>query len=506
MMLMKTSGLHFFLLLFAAFNAHRAIAAHSKTIQGVRGGAEQVRRDLAPIEESENSPRESVVTCFDYSEVLDLGQKDCNQWYIYNHLKEIYNEQNQLEETPRCDGGLTMEIRRLTNTVDTTGYEWWDALRDLCDQAFENTDALNDVDTVDWSRIEEADINLEEFFQGGTYLNNEVGNLQQKTSEFERRGGYDRYHYIGEDPTMNDYLPTSQRSVEGGRTILDFYEEDVTKKFLSSPSFSKLEGGCPETNSAVCCWSRDRQYNDNNGSCNAPGHCRNGNPGDNTDLCWTTDENDNVFPYPTQETEGALHCHGYSWSDDDFSDTVKHNNLFYVSMYDHLYKRGYVQSITDDDNIEGNEAMCGCVEDMTTVVARADCTEIVPRANYTAYQSDDGYFVVEHKAETFELEYRACEGFKYNADVSPDDYSENPNANQLGLQRQNNDLSAYVYRQYLEGKKGLAETEAFEETIIGYKDPEVNRGDNEREAACKAAFEARYEKKKWEAPVQRRHE
>merc|ERR1712019_132121 len=261
------------------------------------------------------------------------------------------------------------------------------------------------------------------------YLNNEVGNLQQKTSEFERRGGYDRYHYIGEDPTKNDYLPTKQQSVDGGNAIIQFYNEELGTKFLDQSSFSGLQNdSCEATSAAVCCWSRDRQYNDNNGSCSSNGHCRNGNPGDNTDLCWTTSsDDDDVFPYPGGETEGQLHCHGYSWNDVDvISDKTKHNNLFYVSMYDHLYKRGYVQSITDNDNIEGNEAMCGCVEDMTTVVARADCTEIVPRANYTAYQSDDGYFVVEHKAETFELEYRACEGFKYNADVSPDDYSENP--------------------------------------------------------------------------------
>ena len=136
--------------------------------------------------------------------------------------------------------------------------------------------------------------------------------------------------------------------------------------------------------------------------------------------------------------------------------------------------------------------MCGCVEDMH-VVARADCTEIVPRTNYTAFQDPDtGYIVVEPKRGTFELEYNACEGYKYNPDVSPAAYAENPNANEQGLHRQTNDLSAKIFRQYLEGKKDLKETKAFEETIIGYKDPEVNKGDTEREAACKKAFEAKY--------------
>jgi hypothetical protein len=263
--------------------------------------------------------------------------------------------------------------------------------------------------------------------------------------------------------------------------------------------------------------SRDRQYIDNNGSCRENGHCRNGDPSDNTDLCWTTtegrdgnngddddDDDDNVFPYPTQETEGPLHCHGYSWTDNDISDTTKNNNLFFISMYDHLYTRGYVQSITDDPFLEGEQPMCGCVEDMNPV-ARADCTEIIPRANYTTYQDEDGYLVVQYKSGTFELEYKACEGYDYNVNVTPNDWITNypNNINELGLQRQTNDLSAYVYRQYLEGKKDTDQINAIEETIIGYKDPTVNDGDNQREVACKAAFEKRYPDKEWVvAPVE----
>jgi len=452
--------------------------------------------------------RDPVTTCFDYSQVvLDVGQKECTWWYIFQHIHTTYKEQDALEETPRCEDGFWNEIRRLTDTVGTTGEEWKPALEELCDQALYD-DAVDEVQTVNWGRVENANINLEEFFNGDGFMNTDYGNLQQITLGFEVRGGYDRYHYIGEDPTLNDYLPTPQRSVDGGKAILDLYERDLSNRFLSSPSFSKMEGGCPATNAAVCCWSRDRQYHDNSGNCNSQGLCRNGNPGDNTDLCWTTDSNDGIFPYPTQETEGPMHCHGYSWSDGDFSETTQHNNLFFVSMYDHLYKRGYVQSITQNEfqPIEGDSVpMCGCVEDMPAV-ARADCTEIVPRANYTAYQNEDGYFVVEHKKGTFELEYNACEGYKYNPDVSPKAYAENPNANEQGLQRQNNDLSAYVFRQYLEGKKELEETEAFEETIIGYKDPEVNKGDNEREVACKKAFKAKYPGRPWEGPVKEEKE
>jgi len=491
---MKTSTLlHFLLISTCTAAAHLRSSSNDININQ--------RRILAPldaVDKEEEKVREPVTTCFDYTKAVDLG-KDCTWRYLYFGIRDAFFEQRKVEGTPHCKGGLTMELRRLTNTIEDRTDEWKYVLGDLCDKALYD-DAMDEVETVDFDI---ANVDLEDFFNGQGFLNNDYGNLQQKESEFDSRGGADRYHYMGTDPTKNDYLPTPQKSVDGGEAILNFYTEDATTKFLTSPSYSKLEGGCPKTNAAMCCWSRDRQYNDNNGNCNSNGHCRNGNPGDNTDLCWTKGTGDDVFPYPTQETEGALHCHGYSWSDNDISDTTKHNNLFFVSMYDHLYKRGYVQSITDDYNIQGEEQpMCGCVEDMNPV-ARADCTEIVPRANFTAYQDEDGYYVVEHKSGTFELEYKACEGYDYKASVTPDDWLKNyPNdPNKLKLKGQDNDLSAYVYRQYLEGKKDSDQTEAFEETIIGYKDPTVNDGDKQREVACKAAFGKRYPDKEWVAPV-----
>ena len=38
--------------------------------------------------------------------------------------------------------------------------------------------------------------------------------------------------------------------------------------------------------------SRGRQYIDNKASCRENEHCRNDDPGDNTDSCWTTTEGD----------------------------------------------------------------------------------------------------------------------------------------------------------------------------------------------------------------------
>jgi len=197
-----------------------------------------------------------------------------------------------------------------------------------------------------------------------------------------------------------------------------------------------------------------------------------------------------------------MHCHGFAWASTDGSDmnvAAKWNNLFFVSMYDHLYQRGYVNSITDDPAIAGEQAMCGCVEDMQPI-ARADCTEAVGRANFTAYQdSETGMFAVDIDPDTFRIEFKACEGYDYLDEITPEEFAEvDYNMHNAGLTRQNNDLSAFVFRQYLEGKIDEGRINAFEETVIGYRDPTVNDGDEEREAACKAAFEERYPDEEWE--------
>merc|ERR1712199_118896 len=70
---------------------------------------------------------------------------------------------------------------------------------------------------------------------------------------------------------------------------------------------------------------------------------------------------------------------------------------------------------------------------------------------------------------------------------SPEDFAATPNA-AAELDASNNDLSAFAFRLYLEGKISEDQTEVFADTIIGYPDPSVNDGDDEREAACEAAF------------------
>ena len=172
---------------------------------------------------------------------------------------------------------------------------------------------------------------------------------------------------------------------------------------------------------------------------------------------------------------------------------AKWNNLFYVSLYDHLYKRGYVDSITDHAGIAGEQAMCGCVEDMNPV-ARADCTEAVGTVSYKAYQEEGGYFVVNPVPGTFTLKFQACQGYDYLDDFGPEEYAQFGDSE---LTSSDNDLSAFVFRQYLEGKLNESYVATIEETLIGYRDPSVNDGDAERDLACQAAFAAKYPELEW---------
>lgn len=61
----------------------------------------------------------------------------------------------------------------------------------------------------------------------------------------------------------------------------------------------------------------------------------------------------------------------------------------------------------------GEEAMCGCGEEMAPV-ARADCTEAIGHSDLTMYQdTETGLLKIDNLPGTFEIEFRACEGYHY---------------------------------------------------------------------------------------------
>ncbi len=252
------------------------------------------------------------------------------------------------------------------------------------------------------------------------------------------------------------------QGTEEGNNIADFRDAGAVDTVLQAiPSMSTCDN-----NAIMCCFGRYRQPNDNNGNCADPieTNCVDADPADNSNLCWTDTDIDTFsdpFAFPGR-SESKIHCHGLAWRDDDnsFEAQLRFNNFFYVSLYDHMYTRGYVETTVDSDNI----GMCGCVEDMP-VVSRADCTEIDATQTFTVTFSDGG-FDAEPTGD-LNVEFNSCNGI-------------NPGTGD----RKNNDLGSYVFRLNKEGDLSNEKMEGVFETLAGYLDP----NDNQNEAACESAY------------------
>ena len=67
------------------------------------------------------------------------------------------------------------------------------------------------------------------------------------------------------------------------------------------------------------------------------------------------------------------------------------------------------------------------------------------------------------------------------------------------MRRKTNDLSAFIYYQFLEGETNEGTIEKYEETVVGYRFLEVHKNDDEEyKKVCKAAFEEKYPDQDWE--------
>jgi regulation of enolase protein 1 (concanavalin A-like superfamily) len=195
--------------------------------------------------------------------------------------------------------------------------------------------------------------------------------------------------------------------------------------------------------------SKDRQANDNNGNCEDPSdmQCVDANPADNTDLCYVRNGSNHVSLFPNDDNneqpyraEAPIHCHGFAWEDDanDSSGVYKANNLFFVSMYDHLYQRGYVKEVP-------GAPMCGCSEQMP-VVSRADCTQLeVVQSFQFEY---DGTSFTANVADV-SIEFKSCTGI-----------------DQFG-EEDENDLWSHVNRLYIEGKMAEKNLVALTGQLVG---------------------------------------
>jgi len=238
----------------------------------------------------------------------------------------------------------------------------------------------------------------------------------------------------------------TSRLREDAAAVKNFYRGTAQGRRVAWPgSLSNFQSSATDadglptctTNAAMCCWPKDRQANDNNGNCATPydTNCVDKDVADNTNLCYVDpargnqsteiDNPDGILVYPgdNNDGEGAIHCHGLAWSNDvnDHTARYKANNLFFVSMYDHMHQRGYVQ------NVPG-APMCGCVEQMPTV-SRSDCTQVDLTETVKVTYDPEADPKFSSQLTYVEVDFNACRG----------------------INNRNNDLWAYLARLYYQG-------------------------------------------------------
>jgi len=290
----------------------------------------------------------------------------------------------------------------------------------LCDQVYTTQEKVPFTDASNRG----SDLRFEEmFFDGRTDWQEEVETVYEtedgaRTSVLKKDAQHIRAFYRG---------VAQGRRVEWPGALSHFQSDVKDADDLATCA----------TNAAMCCWPQDRQANDNNGNCATPydENCVDKDPADNTDLCFVDpargnastgyDAPDGVLVYPDDNGrgEGAIHCHGLAWSNDvnDHTARYKANNLFYVSMYDHMYQRGYVK------NVPG-APMCGCVEQMPTV-SRSDCTQVDLTETIQITYNPEANIPFHSKLTSVEIDFNACQG----------------------INNRNNDLWAYMARLYYQG-------------------------------------------------------
>jgi hypothetical protein len=232
--------------------------------------------------------------------------------------------------------------------------------------------------------------------------------------------------------------------VDPGEKIVEVNNTDAVAGLIDLPEQIVNFQEC-ELRAAMCCWVQDRQADDD-GNCAIPydDNCVDANPADNTDICaaamgrspQSNRVQNGISLFPGR-SEGASHCHGFAWAADelDRSAIFKGNTLFHVSLFDHLYTRGYVK------NVPG-APMCGCVEQMP-IVSRADCTQ-VQLVQATTFTFQDGTVEVTPSGE-WEVQFRQCRGINGN----------------------NNDLLAHYALLVEQNRAAQEELEALAEIVLG---------------------------------------
>lgn len=358
----------------------------------------------------------------------------------YDHLVTRMNL--KVAENDRCVNSGAKEVQLLVGiiagssdpaAIDKAKTEVEMLCHAAMDAVMENPNKV-----VQWNSLQSQVTNKGSNFDNEYYNGNSFWNEEYQTE----------YDTLIPDEPSNVLRRDAER-------VDDLYETVAERVPFEWPSHIDNFDNC-EMRAAMCCWVSDRQANDNNGNCAEPydENCLDADPADNTEICavdmsrssYSTNFNDGISIYQggfntndgqSRDSEGATHCHGLAWGLDDYEADARYkgNNLFYVSMYDHMYQRGYVR------NVPG-APMCGCVEKMP-IVARADCTEIeakefwrfdwsVQSQNFTA------------SLDRAEIEFNACRGAGTN-----------------------NDLESFYQRLLNEGRTTKDDREKFRRTVVG---------------------------------------
>ena len=314
----------------------------------------------------------------------------------------------------------------------------WDSLQiaQWSDVSPELADDITDVHTGDvlGDRIWEYTI-------GAGQMNYDIGQLQGPQSTNPDQITDDRTRRIAADV---------------GEYFLDGHIQDA-------PLASVQDMETCEIPAMMCCFGRDRQFGDNNGSCR-DGNCVNSSPGDNTNVCFDEDHN-----------EGSVHCHGFVWSEEsqnDVSYRLRYNNLFFVSLFDHWLQRGYVENFMDSSGHFTQYPMCGCMEKMPAVT-RSDCTEAHVEFEFTvSFDDQTGTFTASHEdQQRMGVRFNACQGPRYTAPGEPS------NGNK------NNDLSSQINKLFYQGKlSNETRFDIFLNHLVGYENPDANHNED----ACDA--------------------
>ena len=363
--------------------------------------------------------------CFGTSTfVFNVENGECTADEVLEYLEaKIEDTQGRRNE---CDNTASQELVALTGQPSLNKAK--KAISNICDALFDEKQesAVGMEATIIPKNNQRA---LEEYFDGGTSANWEI--------EYITDGG-------GATNVLKDDFAK----------INSFYNSAAQQGLVEYPDYLKNFDKC-DYRAAYCCWIQDRQANDNNGNCNTPyeSKCVDKDPGDNTDLCYVdmslapksahVRNGYVIFPDDNNDGEGAIHCHGFAWGDDSSASDARYkgNNLFYVSLYDHFYTRGYVR------NVPG-APMCGCAEQMP-IVSRADCTEmdVAEKFQYRYDGASGGGFSV--KVKSIGIEFNACQGV--DADGNDDD----------------NDLESYYRRLVEEERADAEELEELQTRLVG---------------------------------------